>query len=96
MLDFPIMIESFKDYLEEFRDYNAEFLVKILNETSIETKKSYGELFVDENWKINSKIMDDKIPSGNSNLKKILSEIFPDKEIFIQENNGGSQTIFIS
>ena len=53
------MIESFKDYLEEFRDYDTELLVKILNETSIKTKNSDAELFVDENWKINSKNMKD-------------------------------------
>ena len=32
----------------------------------------------------------------NSNLKRILSEIFPDKKIAINDNNDGSQTIFLS
>ena len=91
------MFENFKDSLEEFRDYDSELLLKILNKTSVETKKSDDkELFVDENWKINSKNMSNIIPSDNSNLKKILSEIFPDKKILIQDNNDGSQTIFLS
>ena len=33
---------------------------------------------------------------GNSNLKRILSEIFPDKKISIKDNNDDSQTIFLS
>ena len=36
------------------------------------------------------------IPSDNSNLKSILSNIFPNKKIVIQDNNDGSQTIFLS
>jgi len=92
------MIENFKDSLEEFRDYDSELLLKILNKTSMETKNSEGkELFVDENWKINSKKnMNNKINSDNSNLKRILSEIFPDKKILIHDNNDGSQTILLS
>ena len=92
------MIENFKENPENARDYNSELLLKILNKTSIETKNSKDtELFVDENWKINSKKnMNNKINSDNSNLKRILSEIFPDKKISIQDNNDGSQTIFLS
>ena len=91
------MIENLKDSPEEFKDYDSELLLKILNSTSIETKQSCDkELFVDENWKINSKNMNNINPSDNSNLKGILSEIFPDKKILIQENNDGSQTIFLS
>ena len=49
------MINNFKDSHEEFRDYDSELLLKILNKTSVETKRSDNkELFVDENWKINS------------------------------------------
>ena len=67
------MIENSKDKPEKFRDYDSELLLKILNKTSIETKNSDDkELFVDVNWKINSKIMDNIIPSDNSNLKRIL------------------------
>jgi len=45
---------------------------------------------------INSKNMNNIIHSDNSNLKKILSDIFPNKKIVIQDNNDGSQTIFLS
>ena len=91
------MIENFKKSPEEFKDYDSELLLKIINKTSVEIKKSDDkELFVDENWKINSKNMSNIIPSDNSNLKIILSETFPDKKILIQDNNDGSQTIFLS
>ena len=91
------MIENFKESLEEFREYDSELLLKIINKTSVETKKSDDkELFVDENWKINSKNMSNIIPSDNSNLKRILSDIFPNKKIVIQNNNDGTQTIFLS
>ena len=50
------MLDNFKESPEEFKDYNSEQLLKIINKTSLETKKSDNkELFVDENWKINSK-----------------------------------------
>ena len=91
------MIENFKESPEEFKDYDSEQLLKILNNTSIEKKKGDDkELFVDENWKINSKYTDHRIPTDNSNLKRILSDIFPNKKIVIQDNNDGSQTIFLS
>ena len=91
------MIENFKERSEEFKDYNSELLLKIINKTLVETKKSDDkELFVDENWKINSKNMGNIKPSDNSNLKRILSDIFPNKKILIQDNNDGSQTIFLS
>ena len=91
------MIENFKESHEEFKDYDSELLLKIINKTSVETKKSDDkELFVDENWKINSKNMINIIHSDNSNLKRILSDIFPNKKIVIQDNNDGSQTIFLS
>ena len=90
------MIENLKERPEEFKDYDSELLLKILNKTSLDNKKDDEELFVDENWKINSKNMSNKIPSDNLNLKKILSDIFPNKKIMIQDNNDGSQTIFLS
>ena len=91
------MIENDKENFLKFRDVDSELLLKILNKTLLENKSSDDEeLFVDENWKINSKIMDNMISSDNSNLKRILSEIFPDKKILIQDNNDGSQTIFLS
>ena len=90
------MIKNFNDKNENLRDYNSELLLKILSQTSTETKNTYDkELFVDENWKINSKNRNNIITSDNGNLKRILSEIFPDKKISIQNNNDGSQTIFI-
>ena len=91
------MIENFKENPENVRDYNSELLLKILNKTSIETENSDDkELFVDENWNINSKKMNNINSPDNSNLKRILSEIFPDKKISIQDNNDDSQTIFLS
>ena len=90
------MIKNFKDKNENVRDYNSELLLKILNKTSIEDKNNNDkELFVDENWKINSKINNNIITSDNVNLKRILSEIFPNKKISIKNNNDGSETIFI-
>ena len=91
------MIKNSKENPDVFKDYDSELLLKIINKTSVETKKSDDkELFVDENWKINSKNMSKIIPSENSNLKRILSDIFPNKKIVIQDNNYGSQTIFLS
>ena len=91
------MIENLKDSPEEFKDYDSELLLKILNKTLLENKKGDDkELFVDENWKINSKNMSNMIPSDNSNLKRILSDIFPNKKIMINDNNDWSQTIFLS
>ena len=91
------MIENFKESPEEFNDYDSELLLKIINKTSVDTKKSDDkELFVDEDWRINSKNMSNIIPTDNSNLKRILSDIFPNKKIVIQDNNDKSQTIFLS
>jgi len=91
------MIENFKERPEEFKDYDSELLLKIINKTSIEKKKKDDkELFVDENWKINSKNIENEISSDNSNLKKILSDLFPNKKIVIQNKNDGSQAIFLS
>ena len=91
------MNENLRESPEEFKDYDSELLLKILNKTSLENKKGDDkELFVDENWKINSQNMSNIIPSDNSNLKRILSDIFPNKKIVIHDNNDGSQTIFLS
>ena len=90
------MIENFEKNHEKFRDYDSELLLNILNKSSIETKNCEdNELFVDENWKINTKNMSNIIPTDNFNLRRILSEIFPDKKILIQDNNDDSQTIFL-
>ena len=90
------MIENFKENPDDFKDYDSELLLKILNKTSIEKNTDDKELFVDENWKINSKNMNKIISYDNSNLKRILLEIFPDKKISIKDNNDGAQTIFLS
>ena len=91
------MIKNLKEGPEEFKDYDSDLLLKILNKISLEKKKGDDrELFVDEDCKINSKNMSNIIPSDNSNLKRILSDIFPNKKIMIQVNNDGSQTILIS
>jgi len=91
------MIENFKESPEEFKGYDSELLLKIIKKTSVQTKKiNDKELFVDENWKINSKNMEYEISSDNSNLMRILSDIFPNKKIVIQDKNNGSQTIFLS
>ena len=91
------MIKNLKEGSEEFKDYDSELLLKILNKTSLDNEKSDDtELFVDENWKINSKNMRNIIPADNSNLKRILSDIFPNKKILIEDDNDGSQTIFLS
>ena len=96
-LDCKIMIQNFKESPKEFKDYDSELLLKIINKTSFETKNSdEKELFVDEDWKINSKNISNIIPKDNSNLKRILSDIFPNKKIVIQDNNDKSQTIFLS
>ena len=92
-----MIFENYKDSHQEFRDYDSDLLLNILNKTLIEPKNSDDkELFVDENWKINSKNMSNIIPSDNSNLKRILSDIFPNKKIMIHVNNDGSHTIFLS
>ena len=91
------MIKNLKERPEEFKDYDSELLLKILNKTLLDNEKGDDkELFVDENWIINSKNMSNIIPSDNSNLKRILSYIFPNNKIVIQDNNDGSQTIFLS
>ena len=91
------MIGYFEKNHEKFRDYDSDLLLNILKKTSIEIPNNENdELFVDENWKINKKNMSNIVTSYNSNLKRILSRIFPDKEILIKDNNDGSQTIFLS
>ena len=40
--------------------------------------------------------MSNIIHADNLNLKRILSDIFPNKKIVIHDNNDGSQTIFLS
>ena len=52
------MTENLNENPGEFIDYDSELLLKILNNNSIKIENSnVKELFVDENWKINSTIM---------------------------------------
>ena len=46
--------------------------------------------------KLIQKNMSNIIPSDNSNLERILTDFFPNKKIMIQDNNDGSQRIFLS
>ena len=91
------MIKNFRDKHNKLIDYDSELLLKILNKSSIATKKTDNrELFIDVNWKDNFKNTDNITSLENSNLKRILSEIFPEKKILIKDNNDGSQTITLS
>ena len=49
-----------------------------------------------ENKDENSKDLDNITPSKNANLERILSEIFPEKKILVNNNSDGTQTIFLS
>ena len=70
-IDFFIMVDNLKENPDEFLDYDSELLLKILKKTSVEIKKSDDkELFVDENWKINSTIMNKINFSDNLIWKK--------------------------
>ena len=63
------MIENLKERPEEFKDYDSELLLKILITTSLENKEGDDkELFVDENWKINSKNMSNIITVSYTHL----------------------------
>ena len=67
------------------REYDSEFLLKILNKSSIETKNnSDKELFIDENWKIHTKNISNITPYDNANFIRILSEIFIDKKYWFR------------
>ena len=90
-------MENLNKNPEKFLDYDTEFLLKILNKTSTEEANiNDKELFVDENWKINTKVINNITPADNSNLERILSEIFPNKKISIHNNKDGSQTILLN
>jgi len=97
ILDFSSMIKNFRNKHDKLIDYDSELLLKILNKSSIATKKADNrEKFIDANWKENLKNTDNITSPDNSNLKRILSEIFPEKKISIKDNNDGSQTIILS
>ena len=78
------------------KDHNSEFLLKIMNKTSMEDQtNNEKELYVDENWKINSDFSQSIKFDENLELKKIFSKLFPNKKITVTNNKDGSQTILI-
>lgn len=78
------------------KDHNSEFLLKVMNRVLIEEQtNNEKELYVDENWKINSDYSKTITFDENSELKKLLSKLFPNKQITISDNKDGSQTILI-
>ena len=93
------MINNQHNITKNKKDHDSELLLKILNKASIEEEIiDDKELFVDENWKINSKDSKDSkdlLSDEHSNLKKLLSELFPDKKISVKDSQDGSQTILI-
>ena len=84
------------DKAEKIKEHNSELLLRILNNACIQdTTKNEKELFVDQNWEINSNDLTDKISKKNQNLEKILSDSFPEKKVKVTINRDGSQTIQI-
>ena len=78
------------------KDHNSELLLKIINGALIEEQTNNDqELYVDENWKINSDDSKRLITDENSELKRLLYKLFPNKKITVKDNKDGSQTILI-
>jgi len=78
------------------KDHNSELLLKIINRALIEEQTNNAqELYVDENWKINSDDSKRLITDENSELKRLLYKLFPNKKITVKDNKDGSQTILI-
>ena len=71
------MIENFNENLHILRDYDSQLSLKILNKTLFGKKKLMIENYLQmKTGKLIQKIIDNKIPSDNSNLKRILSDFF--------------------
>ena len=78
------------------KDHNSEFLLKIMNKTSMEEQtNNEKELYVDENWKINADFSQSIKSDENLELKEIFSKLFPNKKITVTNNKDGSQTIIL-
>ena len=91
------MIENKFYNADNKKDYNSEFILKIINRTLIEEKtNTEKELYVDENWRINSDDSIRIISDENSELKRLLSKSFSNKKITVTDNKDGSQTILIT
>ena len=81
ILDFSSMIKNFRDKHDILIDYDSELLLKILNKSSIATQKADNrEVFIDANGKENLRNTVNITSPENSNLNRILSEIFPEKK----------------
>ena len=93
------MIENQLDNAQNKKDYNSDVLLNILSKALIEDKlKNDQELYLDENWKINSKdsnYLKNELNEKDSKLKNILLESFPNNNISVTNNTDGSQTILI-
>ena len=90
------MIEDQSDKAKRIKAHNSELLLKILKKALIEDQTfNEKELYVDENWKINAKDSSNTISDKHSELKKILSDLYPEQTITITDNKNGSQTILI-
>ena len=90
------MIENQFYNSDNKKDYNSDLLLKIINRTLIEEKtNTEKELYVDENWKINTDHSIRMISDENLELKRLLSKSFPNKKITVTDNKDGSQTILI-
>ena len=88
----------------------VDLIMKYQNKALIEDQtNNSGELYVDNNFKVNSQdsknIISDEDSKLNSfvaksfpdsKLKRLLSKSFPDKKITVTDNKDGSQTIFIN
>ena len=63
------------------KDHNSEFLLKIMNKTSIEEQtNNEKELYVDENWKINADFSQSIKSDENLELKKYFLNYFQIKK----------------
>ena len=78
------------------KDHNSELLLKIIKGALIEEQiNNDKELYVDENWKINADDSKRLRTDENSELKRLLYKLFPNKKITVKDNKDGSQTILI-
>ncbi len=90
------MNQNLLKFKENRKKHNSEFILRILDNVLIEGQTyEEKELYVDENWKITSKDLQEQTFKKESNLQKILSELFPNNEISVTQNKDGSQTISI-
>ena len=83
-------------YSRRKKEVLIDLIIKYQKKSYIEDQTDIDlELYVDENWKINSSGSNNLITDSDSNLKGLLSKYFPDKKITVTDNKDGSQTILI-